>query len=85
MSSNRSRISLAPLRSTAWGKATGWTHCKVPPLWETLADIERGDGTGGWLIRHRSTQIYALWTGAGSIETLPQRKVTVALEAMSAK
>ena len=78
MGGNRNRISLTPLRSIPPIRLQTSSR-SIPPLWTPIADIERGDGSGGLLIQHKQTQIYALWTGVGSIETLPQHKVAAAL------
>lgn len=79
MGSNRDRITLSPLRATLHGLQGAGGAAPIPAAWRPLADLRRGDGTGGVLIRHRLTNLYALWTGMGSIESLPQHKVSAAL------
>lgn len=66
MTDKRSQIHLYRLRSTIYG-AGGLGSMPMAPEWEPKADIMRGDGTGGMLVQHRITMLYALWTGVGSI------------------
>lgn len=83
MTDNRSRITLSPLRTTLEGLQGLGGSMPLPSAWTPLADLRRGDGTGGVLVQHRTTRLYALWTGVGSIETLPQHKVSAALAEMA--
>ena len=84
MGSKRDRIMLSPLASTPLLRLQTSGRA-IPTLWSALADLTRGDGTGGVLIQHQRTQLYALWTGVGSIETLPQHKVVAALAALATR
>ena len=79
---NRSRITLSPLRTSLDGFQGLAGERQPPASWDTLADLQRGDGSGGVLVRNKQTGLYALWTGAGSIQTLPQHKVPAALNRM---
>lgn len=80
MESNaRSRITLFPLRSTIYGIQGLGGLPPLPAYWVPVADIARGDETGGVLVRHTRTGLHALWTGVGSIESVPEHKVRRAL------
>jgi hypothetical protein len=83
MGNSRGRITLAPLRTTINGLQGIGGTLQPPSRWTPIADIQRGDGTGGVLVQHHQTHLYALWTGVGSIETLPQRKVALALATLN--
>ncbi len=83
MTDSRSKIHLYPLRSTVYGMQGLGGSRPLAKDWEAKADLQRGDGTGGVLVQHRITRLYALWTGVGSIQTLPQRKVAELLAAMT--
>jgi hypothetical protein len=79
MTDDRSKIHIYPLHSTVYSQAIG---SKPMGQWIPKADILL-DGTGGVVVEHRITRLYALWTGRGSIRTLPQRQVAEALAASS--
>jgi len=81
MSNNRARIMLFPLRTTIYGLQGLGGSLKPPADWAPIADIKRGDGTGGVMVQHRRTGMYVIWTGVGSIESLPQHKIAPALAA----
>lgn len=78
MGGSRSRIALAPLHSIPLIRLQVYGR-SVPAQWDSVADLTRGDGRAGVLIRHQLTGSYALWNGVGSIESVPQNKVAAAL------
>lgn len=83
MSGNRDRITLAPLRSTIWGKlALAGSH-PLPPRFEAVADLV-GEHRCGAVLRHSLTGLYVLWIGDGGVKALPSHKVAAALAAMDA-
>lgn len=71
---NTPKMHLYPLGSTVYG-----TGLKPVPLeWKALADLLL-DGTGGVVIQHQETWLFALWTSEGAV-TLPQRQIGTLLK-----
>jgi len=83
---NRDRIEIKPLGTTYWSRIE---RRPGMPLWgplpqgfEALAEIHRGDGSSGFLLRNKRTQILMQWEGL-CLRSLPQRRALAALEGMS--
>jgi Uma2 family endonuclease len=74
MADDRSKTHLHSLRSTVYG-TQGLGGCIPPPdVWKPHADLQRADGSGEVQVQHRITHgSTTLWTGVGSIQTLPPR------------
>lgn len=79
MTRDRLKVHLYPLRSTVYGSIAKMPN---PDDWEPKADLQRSNGTGGVLVRHRVTELYALWTANEAMGTLSQTIVAKALKGM---
>jgi hypothetical protein len=77
MTRDRSKVHLYPFRSTVYGAIERMPNSDD---WEPKADLQRGNGTGGVLVRHKVTELYALWTADETMETIPQQSIAKALE-----
>lgn len=82
MSDNRDRISLAPLRSTAWGKLALAGSRPLPAGFEAVADLV-SERRRGAVLRNTHTGAYVLWAGDGALQSLPAHKIDAALKALA--
>lgn len=77
---NRGRITVRPLGTSYWSRPDLQVS-PCPAGWEIKAEVERDNGSRGWLIYNQRVDKYCLWTGS-SLQSVPDRKVRAALEAM---